>query len=102
MKMWAGRISQASNPEFEKWQRSFDFDQRLLPYEVRASKAHASALLHAGVLTPQECASIRAALDQIQPPSTRSVYSGLALWKADRLHTLPSWPERLGSLPLSA
>jgi argininosuccinate lyase len=70
MKMWAGRINQASNPEFEKWQRSFGFDQRLLPYEVRASKAHASALLHAGVLTPQECASIRAALDQIQPPST--------------------------------
>ena len=70
MKMWAGRFSEASNPEFEKWQRSFGFDQRLLPYEVRASKAHASALLKAGVLNAQECASIRAALDRVQPPST--------------------------------
>jgi len=70
MKMWAGRFDEASNPEFEKWQRSFDFDQRLLPYEVHASKAHASALQQAGVLTPQECSTIRAALDQVLPPST--------------------------------
>ena len=39
-----GRFSQAPDAEFEQWQRSFPFDRVLLPYEVAASKAHASAL----------------------------------------------------------
>ena len=42
-------------PEFEQWQRSFPFDRILLPYEVAASKAHASALAKAGVLTAANC-----------------------------------------------
>ncbi|HEY3703778.1 MAG TPA: argininosuccinate lyase [Terracidiphilus sp.] len=63
--MWAGRFREPLDAEFEQWQRSIVFDWRLLEQEVAASKAHASALFAAGVLTPDETAEIRAALDAI-------------------------------------
>jgi argininosuccinate lyase len=65
MKMWTGRFSQPPDAEFEQWQRSFPFDRILLPYEVAASKAHASALTKAGVLTADELKAMLAALEQI-------------------------------------
>jgi len=65
MKMWSGRFSQGPDAEFERWQRSFPFDRVLLPHEVAASKAHATALAKAGVLTSDELATTLFALDQI-------------------------------------
>ena len=65
MKMWSGRFQQQQDAEFEQWQRSFPFDRILLPYEVAASKAHASALAKAGVLTTAELEATLGALDQI-------------------------------------
>src|ERR1700752_2863158 len=65
MKMWSGRFRQPLNPEFERWQRSFEFDRRLLSYELAASGAHARALKNAGVLTPDELISILQGLEQI-------------------------------------
>ena len=67
MKMWSGRFQQQPDAEFEQWQRSFPFDRILLPYEVAASKAHASALAKAGVLTGSELSATLAALEQIRP-----------------------------------
>jgi argininosuccinate lyase len=58
MKMWSGRFREPLNPEFERWQRSFPFDQRLLREELAASGAHARALLRAGVLSATELESI--------------------------------------------
>jgi argininosuccinate lyase len=65
MKMWSGRFREPLDTEFEQWQRSIVFDWRLLPQEVAASKAHASALFAAGILTASETAEIRNALDAI-------------------------------------
>jgi argininosuccinate lyase len=65
MKMWSGRFREPLDPEFEQWQRSITFDWQLLEEEIAASKAHASALLAAGVLTANECAELRGALDSI-------------------------------------
>ncbi|MGA8069309.1 MAG: argininosuccinate lyase [Terriglobales bacterium] len=65
MKMWSGRFRQPLDPEFEKWQRSFPYDQRLLPFELAASRAHANALEHAGVLTSKELSEIVKALAEI-------------------------------------
>lgn len=65
MKMWSGRFRQPLDPEFEKWQRSFPYDRRLLSYELAASRAHAHALEHAGVLSAEELAAIVKGLDQI-------------------------------------
>ena len=58
MKMWSGRFRQPLDPEFEQWQRSFPYDQRLLPFELDASRAHARALEHAGVLSSEELAEV--------------------------------------------
>jgi argininosuccinate lyase len=63
--MWSGRFREPLDSEFEQWQRSIVFDWRLLPQEVAASKAHASALIAAGILTAVEGAELRAALDSI-------------------------------------
>jgi len=65
MKMWSGRFRQSLDPDFERWQRSFDFDRGLLRYELAASSAHAKALKNAGVLSADELISILHGLEQI-------------------------------------
>jgi len=63
--MWSGRFREPLDSEFEAWQRSIVFDWRLLPQEITASKAHASALCAAQILTESETAELRGALDAI-------------------------------------
>lgn len=65
MKMWSGRFRQPLNPDFERWQRSFPFDQRLLGEELAASKAHARALAGIGVLSAEELKKIEDGLKAI-------------------------------------
>jgi len=65
MKMWSGRFRQTLDAQFERWQRSFEFDRRLLSYELAASAAHARALKNAGVLSADELISILEGLQQI-------------------------------------
>jgi argininosuccinate lyase len=67
--MWSGRFRQPLDPEFEKWQRSFPFDQKLLRYELAASRAHAHTLAAAGVLSLEERNLILAGLDEIAKKS---------------------------------
>jgi argininosuccinate lyase len=66
VKMWSGRFRQPLDPQFEQWQRSFPFDQKLLRYELAASRAHALALGAAGVLSGEECNLIIVGLEQIE------------------------------------
>ena len=63
--MWSGRFREPLDKNFEEWQRSFPFDRRLLPYEVAASRAHARALEHAGILSAEELGEILEGLEQI-------------------------------------
>jgi argininosuccinate lyase len=63
--MWSGRFRQPLDPEFEQWQRSFPFDQRLLQHEIVASRAHAKALLAAGVLSSDEYAALLGGLEAL-------------------------------------
>jgi argininosuccinate lyase len=63
--MWSGRFREPLDAEFEAWQRSIVFDWRLLNEEVAASKAHASALCAAGILSKSETTELRNALDAI-------------------------------------
>ena len=65
MKMWSGRFRQPLDPEFERWQRSFDFDRRLLSHELAASSAHARALKGAGILDSTELIAILQGLERI-------------------------------------
>jgi argininosuccinate lyase len=103
-KMWSGRFREPLDAEFEKWQRSIVFDWRLLPYEVAASKAHASALCAAGILTEAETTELRAALDSIAADHASEV--GQALVRdhttAEDIHHFVELKlvERIGSLGL--
>jgi argininosuccinate lyase len=72
MKMWSGRFRQPLDPEFERWQRSFGFDRRLLKYELAASGAHARALKNAGVLSADELIGILHGLEQIGKQAAES------------------------------
>ena len=65
MKMWSGRFRLPLDPQFERWQRSFDFDRRLLAHEIAASSAHARALKGAGILDSTELIAILQGLEQI-------------------------------------
>jgi argininosuccinate lyase len=65
MKMWSGRFREPLDPDFERWQRSFAFDRRLLRYELAASNAHARALKSAGILSSDELIQILQGLEQI-------------------------------------
>jgi argininosuccinate lyase len=76
MKMWSGRFRQPLDPQFEGWQRSFDFDRRLLNYELAASGAHARALKTAEILSADELICILAGLQKIGEAAAAS--KGLA------------------------
>src|SRR6266542_3424017 len=65
MKMWSGRFRQPLDPAFESWQRSFEFDCRLLECELEASSAHARALHQCGVLSADELTAVLQGLEQI-------------------------------------
>ncbi len=65
MKMWSGRFESPVEASFDRWQRSFPYDRRLLPYEVACGKAHAEALHDAGVLSEKELAAILGALGRL-------------------------------------
>jgi argininosuccinate lyase len=104
VKMWSGRFREPLDTEFEQWQRSIVFDWRLLDEEIAASKAHASALAAAGVLTSRELTDLRAALDSIA--ATHASDAGKALVRdhptAEDIHHFVelSLVERIGSLGL--
>ncbi len=74
MKMWAGRFRQPLDPGFERWQRSFGFDRRLLKHELAASGAHARALKNAGVLSSDELIAILQGLEQVGQKSASQAF----------------------------
>jgi argininosuccinate lyase len=65
MKMWSGRFRQPLDPAFERWQRSFEFDRRLLAHELAAGSAHARALKGAGIVDSNELITILQGLERI-------------------------------------
>src|SRR5690349_12287468 len=64
-KLWAGRFREPLNPEFERWQRSFPFDRRLLPDEIDASAAYARALRRAEIFDQDELHAVLNGLQAI-------------------------------------
>jgi argininosuccinate lyase len=64
-KLWGGRFSSGPHPALDAVNRSIGIDFRLWPHDVRLSKAWASALAHADVLTARESAQIVKGLDAV-------------------------------------
>src|SRR5712692_1945385 len=69
-RLWGGRFEREPNAQFDAFQRSFAFDQRLLPYEIAVDRAWAKALEAIGIFTATEVKQTLAALDKIAERAT--------------------------------
>lgn len=74
-RLWGGRFEGGPDEVFRRFDCSFGFDRRLLPYELAVDKAWAQALADVGVLTAEEVDQTIRALDEI----------------GHRVRTDPSW-----------
>lgn len=63
--LWGARFASGPSPELAALSVSTHFDWALAAYDIRGSRAHASALEAAGYLTSDEAASMRAGLDEL-------------------------------------
>jgi len=80
MKMWSGRVGRPLDPEFERWQRSFEFDRRLLREELAASRAHARSLKSAAILA--WIASQKMRRPRRHSSTTRKPRTFIILWRS--------------------
>ena len=65
-KMWGGRFEQGPDKAFYEFERSFGFDRRLLPYELKLDVVWAREIERIGLLTAAESKEICAALEKIE------------------------------------
>ena len=64
--LWGGRFSDGPSPEMAALSKSTHFDWRLVPYDLEATRAHASELAKAGYLSEQQLADLTSALESIR------------------------------------
>jgi argininosuccinate lyase len=64
-KLWGGRFAGGPHPSLDAVNRSIDVDFRLWPFDIKLSKAWATGLAAAGVLSSDDAATIRAGLDTV-------------------------------------
>jgi argininosuccinate lyase len=64
-RLWGGRFEREPNARFDAFQRSFEFDRRLLPYEIAVDRAWAKALEPIGIFTASDVKQTLTALDKI-------------------------------------
>ena len=84
-KMWGGRFERGPDPSFYEFERSWQFDRRLLPHELALDRAWAHAIAAAGILSDEECAQIVRALDEIESRA-KSDPAWLDASKAEDVH----------------
>ncbi len=70
--LWGGRFKGKADPGFAAYNNSFSFDQRLFDVDVTASIAYANALVAAAVLSAEEGAAIRTALETIRSAGNKN------------------------------
>ncbi|MCW2803237.1 MAG: argH, partial [Propionibacteriaceae bacterium] len=69
-RLWGGRFSGGPAEAMFALSKSTQFDWRLARYDIAGSRAHAGALLRAGLLTPAEHEAMVAGLDQLDDDVT--------------------------------
>ncbi|MDE3084333.1 MAG: argininosuccinate lyase, partial [Verrucomicrobiota bacterium] len=62
---WGGRFNEGPAELMLRFSESVSFDQRLAPFDIAGSKAHASMLAHVGLITPAEYDALHTGLDEI-------------------------------------
>ena len=64
-KLWAGRFAAPTDAFVEAFTASVEFDQRLAPYDIQGSIAHATMLARQGILSEAERDAIVGGLERI-------------------------------------
>jgi argininosuccinate lyase len=64
--LWGGRFAGGPAEALARLSVSVQFDWRLAPYDIAASRAHARVLAGAGLLNPDELGQMLAALDDLE------------------------------------
>ena len=98
-KMWGGRFDRPPDASFYEFERSWQFDRRLLPQELALDRAWARAITAAGILTREECERLVKAIDGIEMRAKTDA-AWLDASKAEDVHHFAETAliERLGSL----
>src|SRR3954463_12317412 len=65
LRLWGGRFSGGPAEALARLSVSVQFDWRLAPYDLAASRAHARVLARAGLLDAEELGHVLAALDDL-------------------------------------
>src|SRR3989442_12864055 len=66
MKTWGGRFTEQTDAVFERFNRSFGVDQRLIFEDIEGSLAYAHALEKIGILSAEELRQIGKGLTEIK------------------------------------
>ncbi len=74
MTLWGGRFTDAMAQSLWELSESYPFDHVLYHHDLEGSRAHVEGLAAAGLLTPEESASLVAALDEIESEFDRGVF----------------------------
>ncbi|KZX56991.1 argininosuccinate lyase [Halioglobus sp. HI00S01] len=64
-KLWGGRFNEPTDSFVQRYTASVTFDQRMAAEDIAGSRAHASMLASAGVLSAEELQQIQDGLDQV-------------------------------------
>jgi argininosuccinate lyase len=63
--VWTERFAEPPAPRLLDYTRSVEVDKRLWPYDIECSKAHAQALAHFGLLSPEDLEALVGGLDAV-------------------------------------
>jgi argininosuccinate lyase len=98
-KMWGGMFERPPDASFYEFERSWQFDRRLLPQELALDRAWARAIAAAGILTHEEGQQLVVALDEIESRATSDA-AWLDSSKAEDVHHFAETAliEKLGPL----
>jgi argininosuccinate lyase len=77
---WGGRFSEQTDAFVEAFTASVDFDQRMYRQDIEGSRAHASMLNKAGVLTDEDLVAILQGLDKVE----QEIEAGEFDWSTSR------------------
>lgn len=97
-KPWGGVFDVATDRRVEEFSESVSFDRRLYAHDIQGSVAHAQMLARVGLLTPQECDKLTAALEEIR----LQIESGRFVFRTElediHMHIEQALVERLGDV----
>jgi argininosuccinate lyase len=84
-RMWAGRFERPPNETFDRFQRSWSFDRRLLPYPLAIDRTWARALGAINILAAGELEQILSGLGRIEERAAKDS-AWLEASKAEDVH----------------